>query len=131
MVEASYSHRSGGTELVHYKKSLKVHREACEIIDNYPWESELALTDETGEGGGFYFSIGDESGKHASFQFVPIETGKGLLMLSVVVKKGKFGLFGKQACDVDFDVVPISVAKDKIKDLFSYTVESLYDKYKG
>ncbi|WP_022952240.1 hypothetical protein [Leucothrix mucor] len=64
MVEASYSHRSGGTELVHYKKLLKVHREACELIDNYPWESELAL-------------------------------------------------------------------KDKIKDLFNYTVESLYDKYKG
>lgn len=64
MDEASYSHRSGGTELVHYEKSLKVHREACKLIDNYPWESELEL-------------------------------------------------------------------KDKIKGLFNYTVESLYEKTKG
>jgi len=131
MVKASYSQRSDGEEIVHHEKTLRLHREACEIIDNYPWETELKLGEETGEGGGFYFLLGDENGKHASYQFVPMDIDKGWLMLEVVLKKGTLGIFGKQTATVDFDAVTTFEAKDKIKDLFNHTVESLYAKYKG
>lgn len=131
MIEVSYTHRIDSTELIEHKKSLRLHREACEIIDNYPWETELKLSDETGEGGGFYFWIGDPDGKHASFQYVPVEVDKGFLMLDIVVKKGTLGLFGKKSASVDFDAVTTVEAKDKIKELFNHNVDSLYDKYKG
>lgn len=131
MVEASYSHRVDGAELVDHRRTIQLHREACEIFDNYPWESELKMTEETGEGGGLCFWIGDLKDKHASFQFVPVDTDKGFLMLSIVAKKGTLGVFGKKAVDVDFDEITILDAKDKIKDLFSHSIESLYDKYKG
>lgn len=129
MVEASYSHRTDGTELVEHKKTLRLHREACEIIDNYPYETEEKLTDELGEGGGLYFWIGDIKEKYACFQFVPMDVNKGWLTLEVVVKKGTLGLFGKKAVDVDFDETTIFEFKDKVKDLFSHSVESLYDKH--
>ena len=130
MVEVSYTHRTTGTELVEQRKTVRLHREACEIIDSYPWEAEQKISEETGEGGGLFFWIGDTKDKHASFQFTPIDKDKGWLMLEVVVKKGALGIFGKKAVTVDFDEATISEAKAKIKALFSQTVESLYDQYK-
>lgn len=130
MVKASYSHRTDGAELVHHNKEVRRHREACDIIDNYPWEAEFKLSEETGEGGGFHFVLGDLNDKHASYQFVPVDLNKGFLMLEVVLKKGTLGIFGKKTVSVDFDAVSASEAKDKLKDLFSHTVESLYEKYK-
>lgn len=77
MVEVHYSHQNDGTELVHYEKNIKLHHEACEIIDNYPWEANFKISEEIGEGGGLYFLLGDENGKHASYQFVPMDKDKG------------------------------------------------------
>ncbi|WMO01724.1 hypothetical protein NI379_06485 [Vibrio parahaemolyticus] len=71
LVKVFYQHREGGTELVDHEKELKFHREACETIDNYPWQKELELFEELGEGGGFFFLLGDMDGKFASYQFTP------------------------------------------------------------
>ena len=129
-VKVFYQHRENGAELVNHERDLESHREACEIIDNYPWAKELKLLEELGEGGGFFFTSGDMDGKFASYQFTPVEIDRGLLELQVVSKPGFIGIFGRKSVTVDFDLVSISEAKQKIKELFEYTIDSLYQKYR-
>lgn len=129
LVKVAYQHREDGTELVNYEKTLKSHDEACEVIDNYPWAKELALFEELGEGGGFFFSLGQLDDRYASFQFTPVEQDQGLLDLEVVSKPGFLNLFGRQSVSKSFDLVSITEAKQHLKALFEYSVESLYEKY--
>ncbi|EGQ7821176.1 hypothetical protein ACVW8L_004544 [Vibrio parahaemolyticus] len=130
LVKVFYQHREGGTELVDHEKELKFHREACETIDNYPWQKELELFEELGEGGGFFFLLGDMDGKFASYQFTPVESDRGLLDLEVVSKLGFIGIFGRKSVSVDFKLVSIPEAKHQIKELFEYSIDSLYQKYR-
>ncbi|QPI62600.1 hypothetical protein [Vreelandella venusta] len=130
LVKVFYQHREGGTELVDHEKELKFHREACETIDNYPWRKELELFEELGEGGGFFFLLGDMDGKFASYQFIPVESDRGLLDLEVVSKLGFIGIFGRKSVSVDFKLVSIPEAKHQIKELFEYPIDSLYQKYR-
>ncbi|HAS8178430.1 TPA: hypothetical protein I7671_21645 [Vibrio vulnificus] len=130
LVKVFYQHREGGTELVDHEKELKFHREACETIDNYPWQKELELFEELGEGGGFFFLLGDMDGKFASYQFTPAESDRGLLDLEVVSKLGFIGIFGRKSVSVDFKLVSIPEAKHQIKELFEYSIDSLYQKYR-
>ncbi|WP_228072008.1 hypothetical protein, partial [Vibrio parahaemolyticus] len=130
LVKVFYQHREGGTELVNHERDLKFHREACETIDNYPWAKELELFEELGEGGGFYFMLGDMDDKFASYQFTPVESDGGLLELQVVSRPGFIGLFGRKSVSVDFKFTSIPEAKHQIKELFEYSIDSLYQKYR-
>ncbi|WP_261887052.1 hypothetical protein [Vibrio pomeroyi] len=129
-IKVFYQYREGGTELVNHESDLKFHREACETIDTYPWAKELELFEELGEGGGFYFILGDMDGKYASYQFSPVENDRGLLGLEVVSNPGFIGIFGRKSVSVDFKLVSISEAKHHIKELFEYSIDSLYKKYR-
>lgn len=131
LVKVYFQHREGGVELVEHERDLKSHRQACEIIDKYPWAEELKLFEELGEGGGFFFVAGDLNGQYASFQFAPMEKDDGLLDLKVVYKKGFLGIFGRKSVSVDFKLVSIAKAKQHLKELFDYPIESLYRKYKA
>ncbi|MEL6117946.1 hypothetical protein P0Y67_22395 [Photobacterium sp. SP02] len=130
LVKVFYQQRENGTELVNHERDLKFHREACETIDNYPWEKELELFEELGEGGGFFFMLGGMDGKFASYQFTPVESDRGLLDLQVVSKPGFIGIFGRKSVSVDFKFVSIPEAKQHIKELFEYSIDSLYQKYR-
>ena len=130
IVKVYYQHREGGTELVDHERDLKLHREACEIIDNYPWAKELELFEELGVGGGFFFALGDMDVKFASYQFVPAEMDEGFLLLQVLSKPGIIWFFGRKSVTVNFGLVSIAEAKRKIKELFDYSVDSLYEKYR-
>jgi len=88
------------------------------------------LLEELGEGGGFFFTSGDMDGKFASYQFTPVEIDRGLLELQVVSKSGFIGIFGRKSVTMDFELVSISEAKQKIKELFENTIDSLYQKYR-
>ncbi|GEM77685.1 hypothetical protein [Vibrio sagamiensis] len=129
-IKVFYQHREGGTELVNHERDLKFHREACETIDNYPWAKELELFDELGEGGGFYFMLGDMNNKYASYLFTPVENDRGWLHLEVVSNPGFLGIFGRKSLSLDFKFVSISEAKHHIKELFEYSIDSLYKKYR-
>lgn len=128
-VKVSYQRRTDGTELVNYDKTVKSHKELCELIDDYPWASEQALAEELGEGGGFYFLLGDYKNAYASYQLVPMEVDKGLLELEVVIKPGFLNVFGRKAITKHFDIVSTSEAKAKLKDLFDHSIEHLYKRY--
>ncbi|SJN59769.1 hypothetical protein VR7878_03666 [Vibrio ruber DSM 16370] len=130
IVKVFYQHREGGTELIDHERTLKSHCEACEIIDNYPWAQELALFETLGEGGGFFFLLGDAEGQYASYQFTPVETDRGFLDLDVVYQRGVMRIFGRKSVLVDFELVSIAEAKHHIKELFEYSVDGLYNKYK-
>ena len=131
LVKVFYQHREGGHELVDHEKALKSHREACNIIDNYPWAEELKLFEALEEGGGFFFLLGDLDSQYASFQLTPIEEGVGMLNLEVVYKPGFLGFFGGKSASADFKSVSIPEAKHRIKELFEHSIESLYKKYKA
>ncbi|WP_217895662.1 hypothetical protein [Oceanospirillum sanctuarii] len=128
MLVVDYTLRENGDELVNKHRELKSFRDACEVIDQYPWIAEIEKTEELGEGGGFYF-FRDEGDKHASFQLTPIETDRAFLDMEVVQKSGFLGLFGRKSLHKDFETVTIPEAKALIKDLFDHTVDSLYGKY--
>lgn len=130
MIEAFYSHRGDGPELVEHRQVLKGISEARELIDRYPWSSEVALTEELGEGGGLYFLRTGEDGTQASLQLVPIESDKGFLDLSIVAKKGFLGMVGRKSVSITLDEVSISEAKTYIKQLFDFSIDDLYRKYK-
>lgn len=130
LVNAFYQIREDGTKLVNYQRVLNFHSEICEVIANYPWERELKLSIELKEGSGLVFSIGDMDGIHASYEFTPVEVDKGVLSLDVVLKPGFLGIFGRKKVSVDFDVVSIAEAKQHIKQLFEYSIESIYQKYR-
>ncbi len=129
LVKVAYQHREDGTELVNHEKTLKSHHEACEIIDNYPWAKELALFEELGEGGGFFFSLGQLGNKYVSFQFTPVEQNQGLLDLEIVRSPGFLNIFGRKSVSKSFNVVSVTEAKLHLKSLFEHSVESLYEKY--
>ncbi|ELB2078740.1 hypothetical protein QNZ73_004702 [Vibrio parahaemolyticus] len=130
MVKVYFQHREGGTELVDHERDLKSHREACEIIDNYPWVEEIELFEKLGEGGGFFFILGDLDAKYANYQFTPVEAERGLLDLEVVYSPGVLNIFGRKSVSLDFKLVSIPDAKHQIKELFEYTIDSLYTKHK-
>lgn len=130
LVKAFFQHREDGTELVEHEVDIKFHREACEIIDNFPWVTELELTEQLGEGGGFFFLLGDFDGKYAGYQYTPTEERGGLLDLEVVYKPSFLNIFGRGSLSVSFDYVSTEEAKQKIKELFEYSIDSLYKKYK-
>ncbi|WP_249314074.1 hypothetical protein [Pseudoalteromonas sp. S2755] len=56
-VKVYYQHRDGGTKLINYEKELRSYREACDVIDHYPWDKELELFEALGEGGGFFLYL--------------------------------------------------------------------------
>lgn len=128
MVVVEYSLREGSDEMVNKHRELNSFRDAFDVIDQYPWASEIEKTEELGEGGGFYF-FRDEGDKHASFQLTPIEKDRAFLDMEVVQKSGFLGFIGRKAVHKDFDAVSIEQAKALIKDLFDHTVDSLYSKY--
>ncbi|MEF1210572.1 hypothetical protein REH77_00180 [Vibrio alginolyticus] len=130
MVKVYFQYREGGTELVDHERDLKSHREACEIIDDYPWVEELELFEQLGEGGGFFFILGDLDAEYASYQFTPVEADRGLLDLDVVSRPGFLNIFGRKSASVDFKLVSIPEAKHHIKELFEYAVDSLYKRHK-
>lgn len=74
--------------------------------------------------------LGDMDGKYASYQFSPVESDRGLLGLEVVSNPGFIGIFGRKSVSVDFKLVSISEAKHHIKELFEYSIDSLYKKYR-
>lgn len=129
-VKVYYQHREQGPELVNHERELHHFGDACEVIDHYPWARELELFEEHGEGGGFFFLAGDENSRYASYQFTPLEAGKGLLDLEIVLKPGVLGLFGRQAVSVSFELVSIDEAKAQIKKLFDRSLETLYSQHK-
>nr|CAA6813682.1 MAG: Unknown protein [uncultured Thiotrichaceae bacterium] len=130
LVKVFYQHRVDGTELVNHEKEVKLHRDLCEIIDSYPWIKELELTEQLGEGGGFYFLVGDKDGQHASYQFTPMESDGGLLDLDIVMKPGFLNMLGRKAVSKHFGEVSTAEAKQKLKELFDYPVDVLYERYK-
>ena len=130
MVKVYYQCREKGTELVNHERELASYREAYEVIDNYPWAEELAFFEKLGEGGGFLFVLGDLDDKYASYQLIPSDVDKGVLLLDVVLKKGVVNFLGRKSLSVDFDVVSISEAKRYIKELFAGSIDSLYEKYR-
>ncbi|WP_447553581.1 hypothetical protein [Vreelandella sp. EE22] len=130
MVHIHSSHHTEDREFVHHKVETDYVDEAFEIIDRYPWTQEIAIFEELGEGGGIDFVMGDVKGKHAYYQFIPIEEDKGLLSLTVVVKTGLFNLLGRQALSRDFHLVTIDTAKTHIQELFEHSVEFLYEKHR-
>lgn len=129
-VKVYYQYRDGGTELINYEKELQSYREAWDVIYYYPWDKELELFEALGEGGGFFFILGDEGGKCASYQLTPIENNSGLLTLDVVSKPATFGLFGGKSASLDFELVSIPEAKNHIKALFECSIDSFYEKYR-
>ena len=128
IVKVVYDHRVDGEELVVHEKSLRLYREVDALIVSYPWKSELKLSEQLGVGGGFHFILGDEN-IYACYQFVPIELDKGFLFLDIVLVPGWLKIFGRKSLSKDFDTVSISEAKMRIKELFDYSIASLYDKY--
>ncbi|WP_414932895.1 hypothetical protein [Vibrio europaeus] len=128
IVKVVYDHRVDGQELVIHEKILRQYREVDALIDSYPWKSELRLSEKLGVGGGFHFIHGDEK-IYACYQFVPVELDKGFLFLDIVLAPGWLNILGRKALSKDFDTVSTSEAKMKIKELFDYSIASLYDKY--
>lgn len=129
LVKVMYDHRVGGEELVTREREVRLHRELCEIIDSYPWKTEMELFEKYGVGGGFHFFLGDEE-VYACYQFVPVDINSGILDFDLVLKPGLFNLFGRKSVSKSFDVVSISEAKEKTKELFDYSLESLYEKHR-
>ncbi|WP_394169758.1 hypothetical protein [Saccharospirillum alexandrii] len=130
MVEAFYSHRIEGPELVEHHRLLKGAGDARELIDQYPWASEIALTEELGEGGGLFFSRKGENDAQVSLQLVPIEVDNGFLELSIIAKKGFLGIIGRKSVTKTVDEVTLAEAKTYVKQLFDYSIDDLYLKYK-
>ncbi|MFC0336878.1 hypothetical protein SAMN05421848_3018 [Kushneria avicenniae] len=130
MVLIRYSHHTEDREFVNYTADTDHFDEACKILDRYPWRQEIAIFEELGEGGGLDFVMGNEQGKHAYYQLIPIEEGKGFLFLTVVVKTGLFNLLGRQSLNRDFHLVTIETARFYIKELFEHSVESLYEMHR-
>lgn len=129
-VKVFYQHRVDGPELVNHEKVVSTYHEACDIIDNYPWAEEMEWCEKLGEGGGFFFVSGDEEAKHATFQYTPMGYDEGLLYLNIILKPSFWNLFGRNTVSKNFDVMSIPEAKQQLKELFDYSIESLYRKYK-
>ncbi|WP_299496255.1 hypothetical protein [uncultured Shewanella sp.] len=130
MVSVYYTHRVGDNpELVEFKCENISCQRAYEIIDDYPWAAEIKFFEQYGEGGSFYFVLGDMTGLHAAFQFIPVDEGNGLLDVDILLKKGFLGIFGRKSKSIHFDLLAIDEAKLKIRDMFQYSLSALYNKY--
>lgn len=129
LVKIIYDHRVGGEELIAHEKEVYLHKDLCEIIDSYPWKSEIELCDKYGVGGGFHFLLGDNK-VYACYQFVPIDISSGILDFDLVLSPGVLSLFGRKSVSKSFDIVSISELKEKTKELFEYSLESLYEKHR-
>lgn len=130
LVKVFYQHRVDGTELINHEKEVKSPKELYEIIDNYPWKNELALSEQQGEGGGFYVLLGNNNNKYARYQFVPVALNQGFLDLDIVSEPGFLNLLGRKSLSKHLDIVSIAEAKHKMKELFDYPIDLLYKKYK-
>lgn len=130
-IHVFYQHRVDGPELVNFETQIRSHRDLCDLMDRYPWTEEQRLTDETGEGGGFHFTLKGHNNQYAVYQFTPVDAQHGLLDLSIVIKPGWLGIFGRQALEQHFDVLTISAAQQQLKELFSHSPETLYRHYKN
>ncbi|MDP4537824.1 hypothetical protein Q3O60_16695 [Alkalimonas collagenimarina] len=131
MIEVSYSHNKDGEgELVEKTTSITTYQELCDIIDSYPWDTELALFEKSGVGGGITVVCGDVKQQFASYLLIPIETDKALLNIDIVFKPGFLTIFGRKATSTDLGEVSIADAKSKLKELFDHSITSLYQKYK-
>lgn len=128
-VRAVYEQRDGGIELVTHEKKLNLHRELCELIDSYPWKSEMELFEEYGVGGGFQFILGGED-VYARYDFTPIDMDSVELDFYLVLKTGFLGFFGRKSILKQYGIIPVSESKEKMKDLFERSIESLYQKHK-
>jgi len=129
LVKVTYDHRVDGEELIAHEKVVQSHKELCAIIDAYPWASEMELFEKYGVGGGFHFLLGDDK-IYACYQFVPVNIDAGVLDFDLVLEPGFLKLFGRKAVSKHFDIVSIAEAKAKIKELFDYSIASLYQKHK-
>jgi len=130
VIEVFYTQRDEGPELVEHRQVLRGFGDARAVIDRYPWSSEVAHTEELGEGGGLYFLRTGENGAQASLQLVPLEADKGFLDLSIVARKGFLGMVGRKSVSVTVDEVTISDAKNYVKQLFDFSIYDLYKKHK-
>lgn len=131
MIEVSYSHNKDGTgELVEKTTQVTTYQELCDLIDAYPWDTEIALFEKSGVGGGITVVSGDVKQQCASYLLIPVETGKALLNLDILLKPGFLAIFGRKATSTDFGEVTVEEAKIKLKELFDHSIASLYQKYK-
>ncbi|MCE0495457.1 hypothetical protein [Vibrio salinus] len=131
MVDVYYQHRVGNNpELVNFSRKEITYRDACKVIDDYPWESELALFEQHGEGGGFNFVLSAPDGGYADYQFTPVGLNEGFLDLTIVLRKGVLGMFGRKSVSVNCDVISARDAKIKMKELFDSSLLSLYEQYR-
>lgn len=130
-VYASYLLHDYQNKLVTYDIELHSFQDMCLLIDEYPWEKELALSNSNGQAGGFHFWRDEgEGAPYASFLYVPTAKGSGTLDLDVVIRPGFLDVFGRKAISKHFNVVNVVEAKAKFKDLFDDSVEHLYRKYR-
>jgi len=130
MIEVVYLCRENNEpKLLLFTKENQTYEEACKIIDEYPWKAEEEWFEKTGEGGGLYFKRQESEEVYAYLQFTPMEEKKGLVFLEIQLSKGFLGLFGKKNKNLDFGLMSIDNFKIKLKELFVYSVGSLYEKY--
>lgn len=61
---------------------------------------------------------------------MPIEVDNGFLELSIIAKKGFLGIIGRKSVTKTVDEVTLAEAKTYVKQLFDYSIDDLYLKYK-
>ena len=129
MIEVIYLCRENNKpELLSFKKENQTYDEACKILDNYPWEAEEEWFEKTGEGGGLYFKLQESEEIYAYFQFTPMEDKRGLVFMEIQLAKGFLGIFAKRKKELNFDLMSVDEFKVKLKELFTHSVHSLYEK---
>ncbi|MBM6550814.1 hypothetical protein [Marinomonas ostreistagni] len=130
IITVSYQQHNFQQQLVSYDLEIDTFDEVCLLIDEYPWERELALAHVRGEKGHFHFVRRDgDQLPYASIQFVPVSKGRGRLDVDVVVRPGFLDFFGRKALSRHFNVVDMVDAKAAVKELFEAPVTDLYQKY--
>lgn len=132
MIEAYYTFNDPEKPgMIEGENNAASYRDIVEIINDYPWEQEMRLSEERGGGGGFYFGRKGENGEAVNVQFVPFGVREGLLLVDVTLKPGFLGFFGRKATSVDFDVVKTDKALHVLKQLCEYPIAKFYDTYKN
>lgn len=131
VVIASYSKHNHQNKLIFHDLEMRSFHDMCLLLDEYPWEKELALASELGESGGFQFVVQQDTFQYASFVYRPVAKGEGILDLDVLVDPGFLDFFGRKAVSRHFDVVNVVEAKEKMKELFDAPIEHLYEKYRS
>lgn len=129
VIRASYSYRDGQGDVTGDTEQLGSYRELEALFARYPWEVEAEPLGDDEAGGGLFFRTGDTA-RFASYQFVPLERDRGWLDFEVVARPGWIKLFGRRAAHVDFGIVSIAEAQHRIRELFDYGIDALYDKHR-